>query len=219
MYTLNYGVNLIWNAILMNSMKWWNGLSFFPGYWLFGVDQGWDDYPGGWGVETGRLGRVMLPFFSRPVVTAGCLEHRKHITPPLACRLSTFICRDSSHPFSLIGDWIVLLLDTADWLLAETDDAVEILTVECCSSFTRESKEPSVTAAGVCTFWLAISKKILLSLLKKYCLMLGWLALHFCRDIIFWYYPHKKVNVWNLEKSWLTKNVWHCRKDLICKKR
>jgi len=35
-----------------------------------------------------------------------------------------------------------LLLDAYDWLLAETDDAFEILTVECCTSCTTESKEP-----------------------------------------------------------------------------
>ena len=78
------------------------------------------------------------------MVIAGCFEHRKHIMLPSACRVNTFICRDSSKPFSLMRDWNVWLIDAHDWLLAETDDAFEILTVECCTSCTTESKEPFV---------------------------------------------------------------------------
>jgi len=97
-------------------------------------------------------------------------EHSRHVMPPSACRVNIFISRDSSKPFSLIHDWKVLLLDAADWLLAETDDAFEILKVECCPSCTTESKEPlqiTITAAGVWTLWLANSKKFLFRLTTK----------------------------------------------------
>jgi len=48
------------------------------------------------------------------------------------------------------------LLDAADCLLAETDDAFEILTDECCSSCTTESKEPlqSVLLAFALSCWV-----------------------------------------------------------------
>jgi len=51
---------------------------------------------------------------------------------------NTFICGNSSKPFSIIHDWKVWLLDACDWLLAENDDTFEILTVECCASCTTD---------------------------------------------------------------------------------
>ena len=163
MYALSYHVNFIWNEILMNSMKYWNALSFFPGYCLLGVDQSWNDLSKRFGREGLASSAVqMLPFFPRPVVTAGCLEHSKHIMPPSACRMNIlFICSDSSKPFSLIHHWKVLLLDADDWLLAENDDAFEILTVECCysvSSCMTESKEPfqSLLLAFALSGWLTV---------------------------------------------------------------
>jgi len=85
-----------------------------------------------------------------------------------ACRVNTFICGDSSKHFSLMHDWEVLLLDVYDWLLAETDDAFEILTVECCTSCTTESKEPldSQLLAFALSGWLT-AKNLSLGLLQK----------------------------------------------------
>jgi len=78
------------------------------------------------------------------------------------------------------------LLDAYDWLLAETDDAFEILTVECCTSCTTESKEPlhSLLLAFALSGWLT-ARNFCLGLLQKNCLILGWLALRFCCDTIF----------------------------------
>jgi len=163
-------VNFIWNEILMNSMKYWNALSFFPGYCLLGVDQSWNDLFKRFGRE-GLVGSAVqiLPFFPRPVVTAGYLEHSKHIMPPSACRMNIlFICSDSSKPFSLIHHWKVLLFDADDWLLAENDDAFEILTVECFSSVSScmtESKEPlqSLLLAFAISGWLTVRNLLLYS--------------------------------------------------------
>jgi len=81
-------------------------------------------------------------------------------------------------------------------LLAETDDAFEILTVEHYSFWTTEAKEPlqSLLLTFALPGWV-IARTFCLGLLQKHCFMLGWLALRFCCDIIFWKYPHKKVKV------------------------
>jgi len=80
----------------------------------------------------------------------------------------------------------LLLLDAADRLLAETDDAFEILAVECCYSCTTESKEPlhSLLLAFALSGWLT-ARDFSLGVLQKYCFNLGWLALRFCCDIFF----------------------------------
>jgi len=57
-----------------------------------------------WVWRPGRLGSVNITFFPWAVVTAGCLEHSKHIMPPSVCRVDTFISRDTSKRFSLIHD-------------------------------------------------------------------------------------------------------------------
>jgi len=71
-------------------------------------------------------------------------------------------------------------------VLAETDEAFEILTVERCTSCTTELKEPlhSFLLALALSGWLTV-RNFYLGLLQKYCFILGWLALRFCCDIIF----------------------------------
>jgi len=129
-----------------------------------------------WALRSGRLGSVNITIVPWPVVTAGCFEHSKHTMPPSACRVNTFICRDSSKPFSLIHDWNVWLLDACDWLLAETDDAFEILTVECYTSCTTESKEPLHSLLlGFTLSGLAYSKKFLFRVTTKI-LLSSWMA-------------------------------------------
>ena len=111
--------------------------------------------------------------------------------------VNTFICSDSSKPFSLIiHGWKVVLLDASDRLLAETDDAFEIITVECYTSCATESKEPlhSLLLAFGLSGWQT-ARKFCLGLLQKYYFIHGWLALCFRCDIIFWKYQHKKV-IW-----------------------
>ena len=133
--------------------------------------------------------------------------------------MNTFI-RGDSKPFSLTHDWKVLLLDAYDRLLAETDDAFEILTIECCISCITESKEPlnSLLLVFALSGWLT-ARNFCLGLLQKCCFILGWLALRFCCDIIFWKYPRKKLmyKIWNklgllktfetVEKTWLAKST------------
>ena len=144
------------------------------GYWHFGVNQSWEDYPGGMCVEVWQAPSVNIAIFPQSVVTVGCFKHSKHIMPPSACRVNTFICRDSSKPFSF-HDWNVWLLDAYDWLLVENDDAFAILTVECCTSCITESKEPFLHSL---LLWFALfgwltAKKFCLGLLQKYCFLLG----------------------------------------------
>jgi len=88
----------------------------------------------------------------------------------------------------------VLFLD-ADWLLAETNDVFEIITVECYTSCTTESKAPlhSLLLAFGLSGWQT-ARRICLGLLQKYSFIIGWLALSFRCDIIFWKYPTKKEN-------------------------
>ena len=124
-------------------------------------------------------------------------------TPQPWCRMNTFICSDSSKPFSLIHGWKFLLLDAADWLFSQTDDAFEIITVECCTSYTtQQNREPlhSLLLAFGLSGWQT-ARNFCLGLLQKYCFILGWLALYSRCNIIFWKYPHKKVNEWNMEKG------------------
>jgi len=87
--------------------------------------------------------------------------------------------------------------------------------VECCTSCTTESKEPlrSLLLAFALSGWLT-ARHFCLGLLQKYFFILGWLALRFCYDIIFWKYPYKKANVQKLEEAWLDENVWHRGKRL-----
>jgi len=69
------------------------------------------------------------------------------------------------------------LLDAYDRLLAETDDAFEILTIECCISCITESKEPlhSLLLAFAFSGWLT-ARHFLFRLITKmllYSLMAG----------------------------------------------
>jgi len=70
-------------------------------------------------------------------------------------------------------------------MLAETDHTYEILAVECCASCTTESKEflQSWLLVLALSGWLT-ARKFCLGLLQKYCIILGWLILRFCYDII-----------------------------------
>jgi len=143
-------------------------------------------------------------FLRTPVTQSVHIRMNSSLRPPKnnpgsaydsACRVNTLVCGDPSKPFSLIHNWKVWLLDPFDWLLAETNHAFEILTVECCTSRTTESKEPlhSLLLAFALSDWL-IAIIFCLGLLQKYCFILGWRALRFCCDNIFWKYPHKKIN-------------------------
>jgi len=66
------------------------------------------------------------------------------------------------------------LLVAYGWLLAETDDACEILKVECCTSCTTESKEPlhSLLLAFAPSGWLTAN--VFLSDYKI--LLYSWMA-------------------------------------------
>jgi len=115
----------------------------------------------------GSRGSVKITFFPRLVVTAGRLEHSKHIMPPAAFRVNTFICKDSSKPFSIIHDWKVLLSNAADWLLAETDDA-----------FITESKEPLqslLLAFAHSGCWITV-RNLCLDLYTTKTLLYAWMA-------------------------------------------
>jgi len=57
---------------------------------------------------------ITILFSTGGTVTAGCLENSKHNLPPPACRVNTFISRDSLKCFSLIhekSDRLMLLTD------------------------------------------------------------------------------------------------------------
>jgi len=68
------------------------------------------------------------------------------------------------------------LLDSYDSLLAETDNAFDILTAECCTSCTTESKEPlpSLLLALALSGWLTAI--FCLGLLQNYSLLYSWMA-------------------------------------------
>ena len=97
-----------------------------------------------WAWRPGRLRSVNITNLSS--AGGNCWMLRAHQTyyASLSMQIvNTFICSDSSKPFSLIiHGWKVVLLDASDRLLAETDDAFEIITVECYTSCATESKEP-----------------------------------------------------------------------------
>ena len=63
MYAPSYRIYFIWNAILMNNVN-RKCIVFFSGYWLFGVDQSWDDNPGGLGVEAWQARSVNITILS-----------------------------------------------------------------------------------------------------------------------------------------------------------
>ena len=177
MYALSYRVNFIWNAILMNSIKKWNVLSFFQAIGFLELIRAEMIIQAVWAWWSGRLRCVNITILPRPVATAGCFEHSKLITPPSACRVNTFIFWDSSKPFSLIHDWNVWLFSVYDWLLAETDDCFDILTVECCTSCTTGSKETFLHSLllGFGFFGWLNSKKFLFRLTAKI-LLSFWMA-------------------------------------------
>jgi len=69
--------------------------------------------------------------------------------------------------------------DSNSWMLFILDNGIE--------------RTFAVIAAGVALSGGVTARY--LDLLQKHCFVLGCLALRFCSDIIFWKYPHKKVEM------------------------
>jgi len=165
-------------------------VEFFLGYWLFGVNQRWDGYPGGMGVETWqapkcRFYHSFLGWWW--LLDALSIQNMSFSMQSEHIHLWGFIETFQFNPWLKI--W---LLDAYDWLLAETNEALEILTVEFCTSCTTESikRLHSLLLTFALSGWLT-TRNFCLGLLQKYCFILGWLTLRFCCDTIFWNYPHK----------------------------
>ena len=120
---------------------------------------------------------------------------------------NTFICGDSSKPFSLI--WLKSLIVRCLWLTFSWNwrcfwDSNSWMLY---SLHNRIDRTFAFIAAGIYTFWLANSKKILFRLLQKYHFILGWLALHLCCDIY-------QLKIPTQESKWIKSE-----KGLACWKR
>ena len=119
-----------------------------------------------WAWKPGRLWSVNIMILSS--AGGNCWMLWAQQTYHSTYRVNTLICGDSSKPFSLIHDWKVVLLDAYDWLLAENwwcfwDSNSWMLFL----LNNRVERTFAVTAAGLCTFWLANSKKFLFRLTTK----------------------------------------------------
>ena len=150
-------------------------VEFFLGYWLFGVNQRWDGYPGGMGVETWqapkcRFYHSFLGWWW--LLDALSIQNMSFSMQSEHIHLWGFIETFQFNPWLKI--W---LLDAYDWLLAETNEALEILTVEFCTSCTTESikRLHSLLLTFALSGWLT-TRNFCLGLLQKYCFILGWLT-------------------------------------------
>ena len=121
--------------------------------------------------------------------------------PPSACRVNTFISRDSSKRFSLVHDskslivWCCWLIVSWNWWCFWDSNSWTLFILD-----NRSERTFAVTAADVCASWLGNSKNVLLRLTTK-TLLYAWMASF---TFLLWYYlleiptqESKSINLFN----------------------